>query len=39
MTKVQLGAFLRERHPSWTFYFFIFLRRNMMHFSLMLQGY
>ena len=20
MTKVQLGAFLRERHPSWTFF-------------------
>lgn len=39
MTKVQLGAFQRERHPSWTFYFFIFLRRNMMWFSLILQGY
>ena len=21
MTKVQLGAFQRERHPSWTFFF------------------
>ena len=26
MTKVQLGAFLRERHPSWTF-FFVFLEK------------
>ena len=23
--KVQLGAFLLERYPSWTFYFFVFL--------------
>ena len=31
MTKVQLGAFQRERHPSWTF-FFSFSLRNMILF-------
>lgn len=38
MTKVQLGAFL-IREASKLDFFFIFLRRNMMCFSLILQGY